>query len=229
MKERKVSMMVSAALTAAALVGCAADVDQVDRASGSEVDQPAAISPDGDSQVDMAEQALGSPAGVLPLHGTAQGIVESKFLGRGMTYAMRLRTGSLVDQVTMHFYTPSRADNLFSPGDPTFIGGPVGGTAGSAQPLTTCPAGYAGYGLFGGSGKHIDRLGLVCARIGSDGRPVTSDVKVLDAWGGAGGTFFYDVCGEGKWLSGMVAGAALKSSGSNKIISFVQGYCNNAR
>ena len=227
MTEGKVSMLVAAGI--AALVGCASDVDQNDETNGLGLDHPAAVMEEVAGEVESAEQALGSPAGVLPLRGTAEGIVESKFLGRGMVYSMNLRTGQVVDQVKVHFYTPSRADNKFSSGDPTFTGGPVGGTAGSAQPTTTCPASYAAYGLFGGSGARVDRLGLVCARIGNDGRPMTNDVKVLDAWGGPGGTFFYDVCGEGKWLSGMVVAAALKSSGSNKIISFVQGYCSNAR
>lgn len=224
MMESKMSGMLSAGLFALSLAGCAGESD-----SAAGADQPEDVATEADSKVAIAEQALGGPAGVLPLRGTTPGIVESKFFGSGMVYAMNLRTGALVDQLTVHFYTPTRADNRFSPGDKTFSGGPFGGTAGSAQPTTTCPGGYAAHGLFGGAGKHVDRLGLVCARIGSDGLPITSDVKVLDAWGGSGGTFFFDVCGAGKWLRGIAAGAALKSSGSNKIIGFVQGYCANAR
>jgi hypothetical protein len=141
---------------------------------------------------------------------------------------MQLRTGALVDAVSASFYTPSNPNNRYTPGDPFFVRGPAGGSAGSSQPGLECPAGFAATGLCGRSGQRLDELGLLCAQIGNDGRPIVSTQRAVGAFGGTGGTAFLDTCGAGKWLSGMTVTVALKSSGTNKIVSSIQGYCSNA-
>jgi hypothetical protein len=214
--------------SAVALVGCAPDGSE--GADGLGIEQPPAL--EGladDEELGSAEQGLGSFSQLLPLRGTDEGAIAAQFQGSGMMHAMTLRSGALVDAVTTHFYTPSNVDNRYRPGDALFTRGPFGGTAGSEQPILQCPAGHAAHGLYGRSGKRVDMLGLVCAQIGADGRPLTSSVKVVGAYGGNGGMFFYDTCGEGSWLSGATFGSALKTSGSNKIISYVRGHCSSAR
>lgn len=211
---------------ASALVGCAADsgpslealeqVEQIARADES-------------ADLALSTQELGNFAHLLPKRGSDDAIVESRFLGWGMLYAMQLRTGALVDAVSASFYTPSSADNRFRAGDATFTRGPAGGTAGSSAPLIQCPAGFAANGLYGRSGKHIDMLGIVCAQIASDGTPLKSTERAVGAYGGQGGNFFFDTCGEGEWLAGAVVQAAMKASGTNKIVSSVQGYCAASR
>jgi hypothetical protein len=79
--------------------------------------------------------------------------------------------------------------------------------------------------MYGRSGAHVDMLGLVCTQIGADGKPIPSTEKAIGAHGGAGGTFFYDVCPASEWLGGMNVQVASKSSGTNNIVGSVQGYC----
>lgn len=209
----------------AALIGCAADSGPSE-GELSQLEQLAGA--DDSAEIAGASQALGGFARVLPKRGSADEIVESKFLSWGMLYSMQLRTGALVDAVSASFYTPSGADNRFRPGDPVFTRGPAGGTAGSPAPLLQCPAGFAATGLYGRSGKRLDMLGLVCSQIAADGRPVKSTERAVGAYGGQGGTFFFDTCGEGEWLSGLMIQVAMKTSGTNKIVSSVQGYCASA-
>lgn len=224
MSASKVWKSVAGLLSATVLWGCMAEsADPTDDALPSEDTAETA-----EEGLGTSSQALAGFSHNLPRRGSEEEIVETAFLGYGMMYELSLRTGALVDSVSATFYTPSNPNNQYTSGDPRFARGPVGGTAGSAQPKLVCPAGYAAHGLYGQAGKRVDMLGLVCARIASDGRPITSDFKVVGAYGGTGGTFFYDTCGEGKWLAGMFVGVALKTSGSNKIVSYVKGYCGNA-
>jgi hypothetical protein len=219
---------VVAGLCAIGLAACAADTMEGDEL-GSDEDEVMTEQTAEETELASSSQALGSFSHKLPLRGSFAGVIDSQVMGNGMMYGMQLRTGALVDAVTVRYYVPRSANNRYAAGDLLFTQGPVGGSAGSVQPLTECPGGYAAYGLFGGSGNRLDRLGLICAQIDATGRPVTTQLVHLDAFGGTGGTSFYDTCGEGKWLSGFAVGVALKSSGSNKIISYAQGRCENAR
>lgn len=203
---------------ALALAGCAVDDAELSEREGTEAE----------AELEGTSQALGSFSHVLPKRGGSHAIIESQFHGFGMLYSMQLRTGVLVDAVSTSFYTPTNPNNQFTAGDPTFARGPAGGTAGSPAPALTCPSGFAAQGLYGRSGGRLDMLGLVCTQIGSDGKPIESAQRAIGAYGGSGGTFFYDVCA-GTWLAGINLEIALKSSGTNKIVSSVQGYCANAR
>jgi hypothetical protein len=228
MSDRRVSKSFVGFFAACALAGCAADAtssgDELDPESGEIADKDADPS---QNDLGVDSQALGGFSHLLPRRGTRNDVVESRFLGSGMMYSMQLRTGALVDAVSASFYTPSLPNNRYSDGDPFFARGPVGGTAGSAQPRLECPPVFAATGLYGRAGNRVDQLGLVCAQIGVDGLPVLSTQRVVGAFGGAGGTAFFDTCGAGKWLTGIAVDVALKSSGTNKIISAVQGSCSN--
>jgi len=216
-------------LSASALAGCSAEALSEGEAPVTEASDTAdPSSGEGNTDVGATAQPLGAFSHLLPQRGSQKSIVESHFLGSGMMYAMQLRTGALVDSVSASFYRPSLANNRFTTGDPFFVRGPVGGTAGSLQPRLECPAGYAAFGLCGRSGDRIDELGVICAQIGGDGGPVVSTQRGIGAFGGTGGTPFVDTCGAGKWLTGMNVSIALKSSGTNKIVSSVQGFCSNA-
>jgi hypothetical protein len=216
-----------------AWAGCSAGAMSVDEGiadeSGRNVDGVANETAGADpNDIVATAQELGGFSHVLPRRGSLNDVIEGQFLGSGMLYAMNLRTGALVDAITASFYTPSLPNNRFSTGDPFFARGPAGGTAGSAMPRLECPAGMAAYGLYGRAGNRLDQLGLICALIDAAGRPVESTARAIGAYGGTGGTFFFDTCGAGKWLSGMVVSIALKSSGTNEIVSAVQGFCSNA-
>jgi hypothetical protein len=219
-------MKIVRSIAASMLIGCAAGAASPSELEKYEVDTEEAG--EGEDEVGVSMQALGGFTQHLPKRGSDKRLVDTEFLGWGMLYAMELRTGALVDAITTSFYTPSNASNRFSPGDPVFTRGPVGGTAGSKAPLLTCPGGYAASGIYGRSGAHVDMLGLVCAEAGSDGRPIKSTERAIGAYGGQGGTFFYDVCPEGQWLGGIMAEVAAKSSGTNNIIGSVQGWCASA-
>jgi hypothetical protein len=233
MLNRWVSKGLVGLLCMGALAGCSDEAMSTEEATAAEgEDDGAGATSEGTSAPEndlaVAAQQLGGFSHLLPRRGSVNDVIEGQFLGSGMLYAMNLRTGALVDAITASFYTPSLANNRFSTGDPFFARGPAGGTAGSAMPKLVCPAGFAAYGLYGRSGNRLDQLGLICAQIGNDGRPIESTVRAIGAYGGTGGTFFFDTCGAGKWLSGMAVHIALKSSGTNKIVSAVQGFCSNA-
>lgn len=223
---QKITSRVLKFALAAALIGCTADGEP----SEDELAQSDQVA-GADESADVAgvAQSLGNFARVLPKRGSDNGIVESKFLSWGMLYSMQLRTGALVDAVSASFYTPSNADNRFRPGDPVFTRGPAGGTAGSPAPLLQCPGGFAASGVYGRSGNRLDMLGLICSQIAGDGRPLKSTERAVGAYGGPGGTFFFDTCDEGEWLAGLMVQVAMKASGTNKIVSSVQGYCASAR
>ena len=224
---RRISTSVVGLVSAFALAGCAAEAMSTSNGLGVERSERSQEADDG-SEVGVESQALGGFSHLLPRRGSLEDLVESRFLGSGMTYAIQLRTGALVDAISASFYTPSLSNNRYSSGDPFFVRGPTGATAGSAQPRLECPAGFAASGLCGRSGTRLDELGLLCAQIGSDGRPVAGSERPIGAYGGDGGNVFLDSCGAGKWLTGMAVYVALKSSGTNKIVSAVQGYCSNA-
>ncbi|MET0591392.1 MAG: hypothetical protein ABW133_01750 [Polyangiaceae bacterium] len=229
MSNRWLSKCLVGLLSISTWAGCAADATSANEEAGEEnagTTEP--TSDDGKRDVGATSQALGGFSHLLPRRGSVNDVVEGQFLGSGMMYRMELRTGALVDAISATFYTPRLANNRFSDGDAFFRRGPAGGTAGSAMPMLECPGGFAAVGMYGRSGNRLDQVGLICAQIGGDGRPVESTVRAMGAYGGTGGTFFFDTCGAGKWLSGMAVSIALKSSGTNKIVSAVQGFCSNA-
>jgi hypothetical protein len=231
MQNRKTGKIMVGVMSAIALAGCAAEGADVPDAqqNGAEQAVGTETTDTQDPETGLTTQALGSFSHHLPRRGSEEGVVETMFLGYGMMYELSLRTGALVDAVSASFYVPSSPSNQHTPGDKLLARGPAGGSAGSLQPKLVCPGGYAAHGLYGQAGKRIDLLGLVCARIARDGRPLASDFKVVGAYGGTGGTFFYDTCGEDSWLAGMIVGVAPKSSGSNKVVSSLKGYCGSAR
>lgn len=236
MNSRILHFSIVGCLSAVALVGCA-DVDEAreqelvasDEGDHAQDVRDAGGESEGEEELAVATQELGGFSHLLPLRGTTNGTVDTKVFGSGMLYSMSLRTGQYVDGASAHFYTPSRADNIFTPGDPVFTGGPIGGTGGVDRPALTCPAGHAGHGLYGRAGTRIDMLGLVCARIGADGRPVVNDPKFIGAHGGNGGVSFYDNCGYDGWLTSITVGAAFKWDNSNKTVAYVRGTCSDAR
>ena len=224
---QKLIQNVCRSIAASMLVGCAAGAASPSDLEAHEVNTEGAADAEGDVGVSM--QALGGFTQHLPKRGSDKHLVDTEFVGWGMLYSMELRTGALVDAITASFYTPSNANNRYSPGDPVFTRGPVGGTAGSKAPVLTCPGGYAATGIYGRSGAHVDMLGLICAESGSEGRPIKSTERAIGGYGGQGGTFFYDVCPQGQWLGGLMVEVAAKSSGTNNIIGSVQGWCAAAR
>ncbi len=75
-----------------------------------------------------------------------------------------------------------------------------GGSGGSAGTVS-CGSGYVAVGLIGRSGPYVDRLGLACAALSTDGSLGTAyDFGTL---GGNGGTYFADLCPSGQMLVGI--------------------------
>jgi hypothetical protein len=83
--------------------------------------------------------------------------------------------------------------------------GRVGNNNGADGGEYFCPEGYAAVGLQGASGLAIDRVGLVCGKIGDFSR-----LASMPVFGGNGGNAFYDNCGSVQ-SSGLMTGVRVRS------------------
>ncbi len=101
-------------------------------------------------------------------------------------------------------------------------GGPVeitgGGGEGGEEMDVSCPAGYVATGLIGGSGVYIDRIGLQCSWLESNG--TTSDITTTEMHGGGGGNEFSLTCPEDQFLTSVMGGAGV-------YVDRVSGHCES--
>lgn len=144
------------------------------------------------------------------------------FYGGGVIYAVRVRSGSYVDQLTQFcYYVPSGVDNSYRAGDFWTCVGPFGGSGGADRGFFSCPNGGTGGGVIGiqgGSGSYMDRLGVICTRDVNHPDPYSSLNVASPQWGGGGGSVFRDMCPYNSLLSGF-------SIRAGSYLDQIQGHC----
>lgn len=117
------------------------------------------------------------------------------------SYAVRVRVDPTTDSRLGHVKTTGPLTcNYFVDTSSTYNLAGHGGSGGTAGTVS-CGAGYVAVGLVGRSGPYVDRLGLACAWLNTDGSLGTAyDFGTL---GGTGGTYFADLCPSGQVLVGI--------------------------
>jgi hypothetical protein len=157
-----------------------------------------------------------SPIFALPPHGNVNGGVDYGFINVGVVFGARVYSGQFAQAIELFYYIPSNPDNRYRAGDYRGSTGRIGGNSGTDSGEYYCPDGYAAVGLQGGSGLAIDRVGLVCGKIGDFSR-LTS----LPIFGGNGGNAFYDNCGSIRSL-GFLTGVRVRAG---SWMDSIQGIC----
>jgi hypothetical protein len=117
------------------------------------------------------------------------------------SYAVRVRVDPTTDTRLGHRKVtgPLTCDYLVDTSNAYNLAG-HGGSGGTAGTVS-CGSGYVAVGLVGRSGPYVDRLGLACAWLNTDGSLGTAyDFGTL---GGTGGTYFADLCPSGQVLVGI--------------------------
>jgi len=151
----------------------------------------------------------------LPQHGNANGGTDQGLNNLGIIFGARVYGKSLVTGLDLIYYVPSSRDNYYREGDYRGTSGPYG-RDGEDLGGYFCPAGYAAVGLQGAAGLGIDRLGLICGKIGNSSQG--TDLPVL---GGRGGNPFKDTCDRTS-STGYLTGVRVRSG---LWIDSIQGFC----
>jgi hypothetical protein len=128
-----------------------------------------------------------SPIFLLPQHGNANGGVDRGYNNVGVVFGAKIHSGNFALAIELFYYNPSNSDNFYREGDYRASTGRIGADGGTDNSEYYCPEGYAVVGLQGASGLAVDRVGLVCGRIGN-----LSQMVALPIFGGNGGNAFYD-------------------------------------
>jgi hypothetical protein len=156
-----------------------------------------------------------SPVYVLPQHGNVNGGVDHGYNNVGVVFGARIYSGNLVVAIELFYYTPSNPDNVYREGDSRTSTGRIGSNGGTEN-VEYCPEGHAAVGLQGASGLAIDRVGLICGKIGD-----LSKVVALPIFGGNGGNAFNDNCASTRSL-GFLTGVRVRSGAW---MDSIQGLC----
>lgn len=149
--------------------------------------------PNGVTTKDLAPGLVNPGGGMnpLPQHGNINGGTDLGYRKVGVIFGAKIYSGNFTDAIELYYYIPSQPDNLYRQGDYKASTGRIGGSGGVDRGDYYCPQGYAAVGLQGASGTAaVDRLGLICGKIGN-----LSQVVALPVFGGSGGAVFNDNCG----------------------------------
>ena len=168
-------------------------------------------SPVRSSQVNPAADVI-----PLPPHGNVDGGKDRGMTNVGVIFGARIYGGNLANAIELFYYVPSNKDNLYREGDYRNSTGRIGGDRGADLGGYYCPEGFAAVGLQGASGLGVDRVGLICGKIGNLSRTVA-----LPVLGGKGGNAFKDICDE-TYSLGFLTGLYLRS---NLWMDSIQGLC----
>ena len=151
----------------------------------------------------------------LPQHGNANGGKDQGLNNLGIIFGARVYGKSLVTGLDLFYYVPSSRDNYYREGDYRGTLRRIGGD-GDSLGRFFCPAGYAAVGLQGAAGLGIDRLGLICGKIGNPSQG--TDLPIL---GGRGGNPFKDTCNTTS-STGYLTGVRVRAG---VWIDSIQGFC----
>jgi hypothetical protein len=133
----------------------------------------------------------------------------------GIIFGARIYGRSLVTGLDLFYYVPSSRDNYYREGDYRGTSRRIGGD-GNYLGEVFCAAGYAAVGLQGAAGLGIDRLGLICGKIGTLSQG--TDLPIL---GGRGGNPFKDTCNTTS-STGYLTGVRVRAGAW---IDSIQGFC----
>ena len=153
---------------------------------------------------------------LLPQHGNVHGGVDRGMHSVGIIFGARIYGGNITTAIELFYYLPSNDDNYYRDGDYRASTGRIGSDNGDDLGGYYCPAGYAGIGLQGASGLGVDRIGLICGKIGDLSRTVP--IPVL---GGKGGNPFRDICDK-TYSLGLLTGVRVRSG---LWMDSIQGLC----
>jgi hypothetical protein len=147
------------------------------------------------------------------------GGVDYGYNNVGVVFGAKVFSTNFAHAIELYYYLPSNSDNLYREGDYRGSTGRLGSNAGDNVGEYYCPEGYAGVGLEGSAGLAIDRLGLICGKIGD-----FSKVVPLPVFGGSGGSEFTDYCPKSQTL-GFLTGVRVRSG---SWMDSIQGLCQAA-
>jgi hypothetical protein len=142
---------------------------------------------------------------LLPHHGNVNGGTDRGYSNVGIIFGARIYGDNLVKAIELFYYVPSGSDMSYREGDYRASTGRIGSEKAGDLGGYYCPEGYAAVGLQGAAGLGVDRLGLVCGKIGE-----LSRVTFLPVLGGRGGNPFRDTC-DRTWSSGFLTGVRVRS------------------
>jgi hypothetical protein len=156
---------------------------------------------------------------LLPPHGNTNGGSDRGYTNVGIIFGAKIYGGNLATAIELYYYLPSNKDNIYRLGDYRSSTGRIGSNNGSGGAEYFCPEGYAAVGLQGAAGLGVDRIGLVCGKLGN-----LSQVVALPLFGGKGGDAFFDSCGSvHPW--GVLTGVRIRSGAW---MDSIQGLCRPA-
>jgi hypothetical protein len=209
MRSFGIATVISLGLVGMVSTGCGLDLD----AAPDETDTDA---------TGTATQLLGNTFSerTLPARGSGGGFFTGHITPPAVIYGLQVNSGRLVDRVTFFYYQPTRTDNIYA-GEATFAVTFGGNGGANRNPTFTCPANQGVIGLRGGSGKYLDRIGVICGDVTTPD-PASSSNTFSPLWGGPGGGFFDDRCEHGRLIDSF-------NIRSGSVIDNLQAICINAQ
>jgi hypothetical protein len=157
----------------------------------------------------------------LSAHGGSGGGFTGHVTPPSIIYAVAVRSGAYVDNITFAWYQPRRFDNLYQNGDAYGNTPGYGGGGGGGGGWWYCPNGKGVIGVRGNSGALVDRIGVICGDV-TNPNPNDPNNVYSPLWGGGGGGWF----GEDKCPPGRLVDSFNTRSGS--YLDNLQGICINA-
>ena len=142
----------------------------------------------------------------LRQHGNGNGGTDYGYHNVGVIFGAKVYSGTYAVAIELYFYIPSQPDYLYRDGDFRGSTGRIGNATGADGGEYYCPEGYAAVGMQGSSGLAIDRVGLLCGKIGDFSKLVS-----MPLFGGNGGGPFSDNCASVQ-SSGLMTGVRVRSS-----------------
>jgi len=156
----------------------------------------------------LARSASADLSSVVALrqHGNGNGGTDYGYHNVGVIFGAKVYSGTYAVAIELYFYVPSQPDYLYREGDFRGSTGRIGNPTGADGGEYYCPEGFAAVGMQGSSGLAIDRVGLLCGKIGDFSKLVS-----MPLFGGNGGGPFTDNCASVQ-SSGLMTGVRVRSS-----------------
>lgn len=192
---------------------------RADPAKGFDPNAGAKKSTTGVSEMTPAPVTRATQAGsVIPLpeHGNVNGGMDRGYSNFGIIFGARIYGANLANAIELFYYIPSNSDEFYREGDYRASTGRIGRDSGVDLGGYYCPEGYAAVGVQGASGLGVDRIGLICGKIGD-----LSRVVALPVLGGKGGNAFKEIC-DRTYSSGYLTGVRVRSGAW---MDSIQGLC----